>query len=297
VIDFLNRHGFSFDRLRGFVAVVDAGSITAAAPGNDSRQTLLRRQLRDLEECFGQALVDRRGNAVTCTAAGREVAILAREMFARLRDVGAMADGGLVDVALGTGDSVIRWWVIPHRHAFGASRLNVTMLPAAGVVAGLLDAQLDFGILRANDLHRGLSSRLLGTVEYALYVPDVLKPKGKPLGVKKLLETLPIGVLTGEPSFSAQLDAALVRANVRYTPAFLCDTFPQLHIAVKAGQCAAVLPTLVRDELPSSAFSEYRDPILGKHESRVYLAWMKRLERQRPRVAALIPGIVQGMQR
>jgi DNA-binding transcriptional LysR family regulator len=121
--------------------------------------------------------------------------------------------------------------------------------------------------------------------------------KAKKLSVKEMLQLLPIGVLTGEPGFSARVDAALVRANVRLTPAFVCETFPQLQAAVAAGVCAAVLPTLVRDHLPPAKFNEHQDPLLGKHDGRMCLAWTTRLERQRPRVAALIPGIVRGMQR
>jgi DNA-binding transcriptional LysR family regulator len=121
--------------------------------------------------------------------------------------------------------------------------------------------------------------------------------KNRSLSVRPMLQSLPIGVLNGEPSFSARMDAALQREKLRLTPVWSCETFPQLHAAVAAGRCAAVLPTLVRDELRASKFGEYRDPILGKHEGRMCLAWMPRLERQRPRVAALIPGIVRGMQR
>jgi DNA-binding transcriptional LysR family regulator len=294
--DLFARQGLSIDRMRSFLAVAEAGGITKAAPGNPIRQSQFSRQIGELEEFFDLELIERRGRNIVLTAAGRELAGVVHETLARLKDVAANTPDARVDVSVGAGDSVIRWWIIPRHRAFGRARLQVSMLSGAEVVDGLLGAQLDFGVVRASDLRRGLRSRGLGTIDYALYVPKQLVPKGKSLGVKELFEQLPIGVLNGEPSFTARLDASLERANVRVTPAFTCETFPQLQAAVAAGLCAAVLPTLVRDQLPRSEFSEHRAGILGKHEGRMVLAWTARLERQRARVAALIPGIVKGMQ-
>lgn len=83
--------------------------------------------------------------------------------------------------------------------------------------------------------------------------------------------------------------------NVSFRLAFVCVTFPQLERAVATERFAAVLPTLVRPELPASRFTEYRDPVFGKHAAKMSLAWATRLERQRPRVAALIPKMVAGL--
>jgi DNA-binding transcriptional LysR family regulator len=293
--DLFARSGLSIDRLRSFLAVAEAGGITKAAPGNPIRQSQFSRQIGELEGFFDLELTERRGRNIVLTAAGRQLAVVVRETLARLEDVAANTDAP-IEVTIGAGDSVIQWWIYPRHRAFGRAHLQVSMLSGAEVVEGLLDAKLDFGIVRASDLRAGLRSRALGTIDYALYVPKQLVPKGKTLGVKDLFEQLPIGVLNGEPRFSERLDAALDRANVRVWPVHVCETFPQLQAAVEAGLCAAVLPTMVRHKLPRSKFSEHRHAILGKHDGSMSLAWTPRLERQRPRVAALIPGIVQGMQ-
>jgi DNA-binding transcriptional LysR family regulator len=294
--DLFARSGLSIDRLRSFLAVAEAGGITKAVPGNPIRQSQFSRQINELEHFFDLELLERRGRNVVLTNAGRELAGVVREILARLKDVAAATPDARLDVTVGASDSVIRWWILPRHRAFGRARLQVSMLSGAEVVDGLLDAQLDLGIVRASDLRSGLRSRALRTIDYALYVPKQLVPKGKRLGVKELFQRLPIGVLNGEPRFSERLDAALDQAKVRVWPAFVCETFPQLQAAVAAGLCAAVLPTMVRDQLPRSKFSEHQDAILGKHDGQMSLAWTPRLERQRPRVAALIPGIVQGMQ-
>jgi DNA-binding transcriptional LysR family regulator len=151
--------------------------------------------------------------------------------------------------------------------------------------------------VRASDMGRGLRSAFLGEIDYALYVPKSLLPGGKQLPTKQLLEKLPICTLTGEPSFREQLEASLENAGVRCRLRRVVETFPQICDAVLTGCYAAVLPTFARDLLPPSHFLELKDPVLGKHDTKLNLVWMPRLERQRPAVAALVPTIVERMQR
>jgi DNA-binding transcriptional LysR family regulator len=297
MIDPFARRRISLERLRSFVAVADAGGMARAAPGNAIRQSQFSRQIAELEEHFAMDLIERRGTGIVLTAAGEKLAVVARETFARLQEVAAMRPDERIDVAIGADGKVIRWWIAPNIHAFGRTRIKMSARSDLQTVTGLFDAQLDFGIVHTSEVHRGLRARPLGMIEYALYVPKQLAPKGKRLGVKELLQQLPIGVLEGRSSFGARLDAVLRRANVRFTPVFICNELWVLHEAVAAGTCAAVLPTLARAELPRSTFSEHRDAILDKHDGRMSLAWTPRLEQQRPRVAALIPGIVRAIQR
>jgi DNA-binding transcriptional LysR family regulator len=295
--DLFARGGISFERLRSFLTVVEAGGLTMAAPNKPVRQSQLGRQIKELEGFFKLKLLERRGKAFELTEAGKHLAYVGRDFLAGLTEVAMKTSDAPVELSIGAGDSVIRWWIAPRKEAFGGAHLTVTMMSGPEVVDGLVDAKLDFGVVRKTDLRKGLESSELGTIDYALYVAKELLPKGRAISVKEMLQTLPIGVLTGEPSFSRQLEAALEREKVRLDPAWVCETFPQLRDAVAGGWCAAVLPTLAREELPAAKFGEYRDPILGKHEGRMNLVWMPRLERQRPRVKELIPGIVRGMQR
>jgi LysR family nitrogen assimilation transcriptional regulator len=295
--DIFARRGISLDRLHSFLSVAEVGSISLAAPGNPTTQSQLSRQIGELETFFGAALIERHGKGLKLTTAGAELAVVVREMTARLADYAANISEEPIEVTIGAGDSVIQWWITPNKKAFGRARLQLEMLSSPEVVDGLLDAKLDFGVIHASDLRTGLKSRPLGTIDYALYVSKQLLPKARGLGVKELLQQVPIGILNGEPNFSARLDAALALAGVRITPELTYNTFPQLCGAVAAGQCAAVLPMIVRDRLPPSGFHEYRDAILGKHDTKMSLAWTQRLLRQRPRVAAMIPAIADALKR
>ena len=225
----------------------------------------------------------------------KDLEIAARTSFTMLCDVGAYEGGRKPRIVVGTGNSVFHWWVGPRPEAFAGTWYQFEMLSGPEIVAGLSDSKLHFGIIRASDVTRGLRTAPLGTIGYALYVPNKLVPKAKPVDLKQLFATVPIGGLTGEPRFSKALEAALSDAGVNIPDIHLCETFPELRVLVMAGKCAAVLPTLARHELPSHV-REIRDPILGEHDGDMVLAWTTHLERQRPGLAAMIPEFVRALQ-
>jgi DNA-binding transcriptional LysR family regulator len=291
-----SRRGLTIDRLLAFLEVANAGNFTLAAPGDPSRQSQLNRQVSELEAVCGVALTERRGKTIRLTADGNDLARVVRVMVSGVGDFAAKATGGAINVTVGAGGSIIHWWITPLHRVFSGAQIEVTTLSSPEIVEGLLDAQLHLGFVRGYKKRPGLQARVLATTDYALYVPKQLIPKGKNLGIKELVQQLPIGALTGEPGFSAVLDATFLKAKIVIEPVFRCETFPQLCRAVSFGWCAAVLPTLARDDLPPGEFNEYRDPLLGDHDGRMSLVWSSRLEQQRPHVAALIPGIVKGIQ-
>ena len=99
-LSILAKTGFLLDRLAGFCAVAGAGSIVGAARGDAVRQSLLSRQIRELEEFFGTELVRRQGRGLVLTAAGVELAALGRNgvmiALALLMVFGAMRYDGFI---------------------------------------------------------------------------------------------------------------------------------------------------------------------------------------------------------
>lgn len=74
--------GFDIEQLRTFVAAVDAGSLTAAAPLRFLSQSSLSEQLRKLEERAGQRLLLRARSGVQPTTAGTRLLVHARQILA-----------------------------------------------------------------------------------------------------------------------------------------------------------------------------------------------------------------------
>lgn len=295
---FFANSALSIDRLRAFLAVAAAGGFAAAAPGDANAQTRLSQKVRGLEDFFKVALFERRTRGVTLTRKGEKLAALTREFLTRLKDFAAESDPEVVpDVDVGCGDSVQRWLELHCADAFGDRCVHVQMLSGPEVITLLFDSQLDFGIVRDADMGQGLRSAPIIDIDYALYVPKSLLPGKNQLPVKELLEKLPICTLTGEPSFRKQLEDSLEEAGVRQRLRRVVETFPQICDAVLTGQFAAVMPTFVRDRLPPSHYLELKDPVLGKHDTKLHLVWMPRLETQRPEIVALVPAIIERMQR
>jgi len=72
-------------RLESFVAVVDAGSVSAAARYMGIGQSAVSKQLKALELDFGVALISRKPkSAVQLTAAGRRLLPIARKVVRSL---------------------------------------------------------------------------------------------------------------------------------------------------------------------------------------------------------------------
>jgi DNA-binding transcriptional LysR family regulator len=69
------------DWLRAFVAVVDAGSLTAAAPNVHRSQSALSMQLKKLEDAIGRAVLTRGPRHLQLTPTGLELLGYARRML------------------------------------------------------------------------------------------------------------------------------------------------------------------------------------------------------------------------
>src|SRR5947199_133584 len=66
-------NGFSLDRLVTLCAVVENGSIVAAAGPNPSRQSQFSRQIKELEDALGQKLFDRIGKTLRPKESGLQL--------------------------------------------------------------------------------------------------------------------------------------------------------------------------------------------------------------------------------
>lgn len=273
--------GLSLERLRSFLAVVDAGGIARAAPGNPTRQSQLSRQIGELESFFGYALVERR----VPTERGLRLAEHARWMLTGLEDLKTgRGSAGPQPLRLAAGDSVLHWLVLPRAGALGVP-LGVIALPVEEVLARLHDGRIDVGVVRRDELDPRLESKPIGGIDYALFVPKALVPRNT--REEDLLFRLPLALQVSEPEFLVRLRELAARRKETLDVALACETFPQVLRAVQSGRFIGVLPTLARHELHGSRFREVTSGI-GKHASRLHLAWSPKLARVRPNARALV---------
>jgi DNA-binding transcriptional LysR family regulator len=262
--------GLSLDRLNSFLQVAEAGGLARAAPGEPVRQSQLSRQLKELESALGQALFHRSSRGFELTTAGHALARVVRELGQGLTDVTA-AEQGPVRVALGAGDSVLQWLVLPKLGELAAAlegvELEVGALGSDGVVTALQEHRIDLGLLRSSEAIGDLKRVKLGQVSYALFSAV---GRGK----------LPLAVPTTERGLGRALQSL---GQV----ALGCESFPQVEQAVRSGSFRGVLPTFARQLLPASQFKMTSVPELDAVSTPLVLAWRARTLELRPQVKSL----------
>lgn len=137
--------------LRTLAALVETGSLTAAAARLHLTQSALSHQVREMEQRLGVALVNRGARPLTLSHAGRMLADLAEEVLPRveetLTDLARLrrGEGGRLYVA-GECHSCLEW-VLPllrrYREAFPEVELDVVLSASLDPLPRLLAGGLD----------------------------------------------------------------------------------------------------------------------------------------------------------
>jgi DNA-binding transcriptional LysR family regulator len=191
---------------------------------------------------------------------------------------------------LGGGDSLLSWWVIPCLGRVLARvpqvSLSLVALSTPDVVRRLEEGRLDFGLVRGKPPMGNLSSRTIGKLEYALFVPRKLRGRHKL--TLETATTLPLAVQHGEPDKDVrQLRHWLGRDAGRSV--LECETFPQVCRAIQTGEYAGLLPTIARGEVPDC--DELEVPGTARMTVSVALAWHPRTEQARRSAPALADSL------
>jgi DNA-binding transcriptional LysR family regulator len=289
------RRGLSIDRLRVLCEVADAGSIARAAGEGAARQSQFSRQLKELEDFFEVELTRRQGKVLVLTAAGRELAQIAREALGRLHDFHARASAQPVSFSIGAGDSLLQWLVLPRLAVMGPQlrgvNVRVQNLRTAEITNRLHDLSLDFGLVRREAVSAPLKCAPLGKMEYALFCPRSRFDKVP--DARRAIETLPLAMQSGDGIFTRQFRGWAEKNDVKVCVKIECDAFPQASRAVQSGQCAAILPKIARGDLPGDAFWEIDVPFLNKKPRQVCLAWNPRTIRLRSEAQELVTRLTE----
>jgi LysR family nitrogen assimilation transcriptional regulator len=236
-------------RLRYFVDIVDAGSITRAAGRVGVAQPALSQQLAILETEVKARLLDRSRSGVTLTAAGetlyakaklilRQIDDLAGEIHSRPEDLAGtvfvcipptLADILTVPVLSG----------VQRQHP--AIRLQVLERGSAQVLSLLKDGDVDVAVsVRRPERVEEIEAELLFIEPLMLAVPEAFGP----IDTTDLRELSELPWLTSrEPHAArAQSEAAFAQAGLPYRFVAELESMATMLRAVQAGVGLAVLP-------------------------------------------------------
>ncbi len=180
---------FDWALLRSFLAVLDAGSLTAAARHGSARQPTLSRHIAELEAQLGVPLFERTGRGLAPTAAAHTIAAPARRMeeaaaaVARSLAGARSATRGAVRV---TTSDVAAAWLLPRvlarcRRAYPEIELE---LVASNELTNLLRREADIAVRMVRPAQQSLVARKLGEIaivaaahrDYLAQAPPLREP-------------------------------------------------------------------------------------------------------------------------
>ena len=272
--------GLSLDRLRALVEVGAHGSIARAAEGDFARQSQYSRQMKELEDFFQIALVERHGKGVRLTAHGKELARISRFFLLGLSNFqrGCLAEGQTYRI--GASATFLNMFLLPllaqPGHAPTGVRFTVETVTDTEAERRLHELTLDFAIVTEGALSRPLQTKELGPWRLVLWAPKSIYRNAPQAARAFASGQLPLAW----PAAELPLDALKVLGDRE--PVLACSTFLEARTVVAAGGFATVLPDFLEPVPIAGRFLRVRTAVLGAHRFRYYLAWNPRLLRLNP---------------
>jgi DNA-binding transcriptional LysR family regulator len=178
--------GLDWALVRSFLAVMDAGSVSAAARATQGHQPTLSRHLSELETQLGVALFERTGRGVRPTVAGLEVLPAARQMQAAAEALersvsrGREATRGTVRI---TASQVVATWLLPSLVAeFQRAEPEIAIeIVSSNAVQNLLRREADIAVRMVRPAQASLIARKLGEIDIVAAAHKSYLTKAPPL--------------------------------------------------------------------------------------------------------------------
>lgn len=235
--------GFDLDQLRTLVAVLDAGSLTAAAPKVFLSQSSVSEQMRKLEDKAGQPLLVRGKTGVRATPAGQRLLAHARSILAlsdeAYRDLRGVALRGELRLCITDyfrpGD--VARLLRRLNEQYPQVRLHVTIMKSGAIEAAYERGEIDVGISMVIQ-ERGAAR---GRADGALLRREPLLWMAAEGATPPLAEPLPLLALPETCALRQYVERLLSRRSLPYVVSHEASGVAGLQLAVAAGLGVACL--------------------------------------------------------
>jgi DNA-binding transcriptional LysR family regulator len=235
--------GYDLDQLRTLVAVLDAGSLTAAAPKVFLSQSSVSEQMRKLEDKAGQPLLVRGKTGVRATPAGQRLLAHARTILAlsdeAYRDLRGVALRGELRLCITDyfrpGD--VARLLRRLNEQYPQVRLHVTIMKSGAIEAAYERGEIDVGISMVIQ-ERGAAR---GRADGALLRREPLLWMAAEGATPPLADPLPLLALPETCALRQYVERLLSRRSLPYVVSHEASGVAGLQLAVAAGLGVACL--------------------------------------------------------
>jgi DNA-binding transcriptional LysR family regulator len=242
--------------LQGFVAIVDSGSISAAARKLHRTQSTLSRQLQSLENQCAAALLRRDTHRMHLTDTGhrfltdaRALLALAEEAEQRLRHDQTTIQGNIrIFSTIEFGQSVVSRLIASFIQAHPGV---TTELAYSNRPVHMIEEGCDAGIIAGNLTDEGVIARSVGEIgRYPVAAPEFLAERKAPKHPTDIREWPWLSLSNAQfgGAKSVELYSAQGRENLEIKPVMVAEGVTSMREAARMGLGVAVLPAWLIEE-------------------------------------------------
>lgn len=289
--DIFARNGVSLERLQALERVVVAGGIALVARGDANVQSLLSRQIAELEKAMGLVLLDRSAKPYVPTQSARDLAACCARFVRGVEEVATEAAGGGVQLRVGAGELVIREllvpWIARQRKKDAISWLMRNM-PSKQIQTDLAAEKLDVGI--SSGLTAGGTVRVRDIADYGM---KLVLPEGH-LPDKSGWDRLTgvrVALLDGSGGFRRFLAECERTKGISFDVGAECSSYAQAMDLAEAAGWAVFIPELWWRRRKEWAARTQALPGLDEYRHVLRLGWNDRIAQRRPEVARLVEAL------
>ncbi len=288
--------GVSLERLASLCEVAEAGSIGQASRGDANRQSLLSRQIAELEAVFGVALLARQSRPFRLTPEGRELVQAARQFFQVADDLQRRAENAAQRVLIGAGETLIQWLLFPACEAIQRQAGKVVFtfknLDSSRLIEALKQGEIDVALIRREDVTPSLAHTDSWAYAQAAFVPRVLSRSATVLKVEELA-ALPWAVLEGQGHFRQFLETKARESGIKLNAVLECSSYTQVAMAVQTGRYAGFLPEFAKNAAFAGNSSVIQRPLEKglRYDRSLVLAWREASVRNRAFLEKVIEAL------
>ena len=273
-----NKKGFSIERLAALASVAEHGGIMNAACGDPVRQSQLSRQMKELEDFFDFALLDRSSTPHQVTDAGRQIAGHTELFLNSMKNSMDHFSNDRPCVSIAAGESIIQWFLIPtlakkltQKNSPRVRFLNQT---SSQTVDRLVNGIVDIGIIKESSKRGKLAFQEISSHHSdVLYNPDFIKPGKKPTWASLLDMNMPLAIQDHGGTLRATMDRLNIDLEARPQIIAECTSYPQVLDLVQSGACAGILPRLAKQQAESRGCKWMNIQELKGDKTTIGVAW------------------------